>query len=288
MSSCRKRVSMTGLLWLSFLLAVNSLSVKVYAESGKEPAEVQLSTSVTPPSVPSKKVITHVEAQKICQRYEKKFVAVYSDVYWVAKCKRHLVSGTEIFEKRIQPEPVESVVLAAIPEGESYEKVMSKPFDCRQYSQQYFVYQMDYYWLDRCRLRRFPDESTWDEHRHKNHGLSKVVRSLTYKEFEALPRDKEFPSVLTLSQATSKPIEILPIEDACRSIMNSYVSYYDKIYWISPFAKKKGCYRKEIDSVLFTRQLAVKGHHIKAELTSDQAVSIPEYDPTVPAAPAKK
>lgn len=235
---------------------------------------------------PPYKPLSAKEKMEICRKYSGKYLGYYGRVFWVKRvkgfkdCKKHVLSPKDLKTRQsvIDPEDVSSRVIAGLSSGIPYEDLQKKERSCKQLEGNYVAYDLEYYWLSGCKLRRFPDNATLQDHRRKNNFFAKKTLDLSPEEFASIPLGREFKTVLVLDDMDSKAIVVLPIDEACRSIVNKHVSYLDKIYLIKPFKKGKGCWKKPVDQTFYARQMLHRTKKLK-ELSSSQALSIPDYEP---------
>src|SRR6185436_6773833 len=100
------------------------------------------------------------------------------------------------------------------------------------------------------------------------------ILELPEEEFLALPVGTEFQSSLNDEYkkmlVQEKNVDILPIDEACKGLNGSYVSYYSKIY------KIEGCRKREVDAERFLVRFP---NYKLRERSSEQWVSIPTGKP---------
>ncbi len=233
-----------------------------------------------PPLVP----ISDQERKKSCSQHEKSFISFYDKVYYIKGCKKYLLTNDEssqITRGKSRPRDVESRVIASFEDGGDYAKMMRLAPNCKKFNKTYISFNLTTYFVDNCRYRKFPDEASYQEHRRKNKLIGRPILEPDGAEFATLKEGTPFPSVLDGETLDAGFIEVLSIESACRNVSGHYVSYLDSIYFVNRFKSGKGCWREKIDASTFSRK-TMKGKVKLTELSSSQARSIPDYDPSAP------
>jgi hypothetical protein len=203
-----------------------------------------------------------------CRQYEGKLVAFYSDVWEVKGCKRIPLSSEEVYRRTNAGElvlDVEAAVVRGIKEGQRIQ--ITKKRSCSELEGKYVSLDFEDIWfVTGCSRRKFPD---WMSYSRQRGGLDKesAILELTWDEFKGLKEGKDYASVYdTEAEITSRDVDTIPIEEACRGIEGKYVYYYSRIY------KIEKCARRPIDPEKFTRKypdVAPK------ELSAEQWLSLP-------------
>ena len=235
-----------------------------------------------PPLIP----ITDDERKANCRKFEKEFISFYEKVFFVKNCKRHALTTEEsskLTREKMRPLDVDSRVIASLDEAEGYEILqMGKP-DCKAYNKTYISFNLLVYYVENCQYRQFPDEASYQEHRRKNHLIDKPILYPNGPAYATLKAGLPFPSVLDDETLDEKSgfIEVMNMADACRNITDHYVTYLDSIYFINrvKFKEGEGCWREKVDASEFTRK-TTRGVVLLRELTSNQAFSIPDFNPS--------
>ena len=140
--------------------------------------------------------------------------------------------------------------------------------------------------VQNCQRRLFPDTVTFEEHRGKLTEQTKIV-SIPELALRKIKRGRNFVSALErvyedLLPSTA-PIEIIPIDEACSGIVNTYVSYLGEIFFIEkqPESQNTASEESSMAFSLHAGWLNARNRQKKIyELTATQAQSIPEGKPS--------
>ncbi len=230
--------------------------------------------------------ITSEMKKKQCDLFEGKIISFYDNVFKVEHCKRRpiLLSRTvsDYLQKGIKVHNVESITLAALPEGQPVDVIPADDpgRNCKQLDGKYVTYSyVDVYFIESCKRRLFKDWDSYLRHRKKKNDELGEILALTWQEFNNLHQGQDMPSFIDeefrklLQKAADA--DVIPIDEACRGVEGHYASYYSKIY------KIEKCRKREIDDrTLFARKTADKSFVI-VELTSEQWLSLPDGKPIV-------
>ncbi|MDD9951504.1 MAG: hypothetical protein OXT67_08065 [Zetaproteobacteria bacterium] len=224
-----------------------------------------------------------VSAASVCQKFKGKYIAYYSQVFYVNDaCRRIPMTAEEVYKQQRAGARIVDVSgeeVAAIPMGKKAlisEDLRDVNAFCRSYREQYLtVGYVEYYWINRdCVVRKFPDWATYENHRgelSKSHDLVVVEGRMRRK----LKQGKDFPSVLDREfhkiDQSSYHIDLLPMHTVCAGLQGAYVSYLESLYMIEP-RHPVGCQKRKLDAERFTRS---QNKVILRELTSSEAYSIP-------------
>lgn len=231
------------------------------------------------PKIKARPVLSEAEKRKICSQFEGKFISFYSDVYLVKHCVRLPLSSAEIYEhtrlgKKI--EEVARVVIEALTEGADFQqqKVAGRSRSCQELEGKYITYQFgDIYLVKSCKRRVFLDWASFETHRGSISLEKSSIHSLTWDEYSSMKIGPPMPSAIIPEYAEiangRKAVDVIPIDEACKGVNGRYVTYYSRIY------KIEKCYKREIDSVEFTKW-AEKNSVRLVELTSEQWLSLPD------------
>lgn len=237
---------------------------------------------------PPLKDVTAAERKSACAKYEGKYIANWSDVYKVSNCEFFVLDADEV--KRLtqngtNPIEVSNEVLAALRQGAVALEPTGHIRRCGEFHKKYVtLYFTDVYWVENCVRRIFPNWASYEAHRGPLDAKREAM-VITWPEYQLLTLGKEMPSILSEALPKDHVIDVIPIDEACKGLVGQYVPYLGEIYFIQNVPGRVGhCQRRKVDAEAFTRNhdkvLA------KAEMTSTQAVSIPEGDPILP--PARK
>ncbi len=225
-------------------------------------------------------LLTPEEKKKICRTYEGHYISYYKDVFRVRGCKRILLSDSESYELSRQQTKIDRVdrdskVIEALPR-ETEPPKLSLTSLCKLYRNHYITNSVVYYHLDAaCEKHEFPNWDTFDVHR-KSHATS--IGSLQVLDSDVVHFFKEGAPIPSMADKLStlkknSKIALLPLAQACKGLIGSYVSYRHKVYQIQARKKGGGCEKVEKAGDVLTRKQP--GIRIQ-ELTHSQAYSIPE------------
>lgn len=267
------------------VLAGGSLAFSAPAVSANDSpplANSQLEEAAPPPMSAELK-------KKICRQYEGRVISYYGNVYKVQKCQRYEYSSEEVYEitkQGVSPQEVDNEVISALAHGGSYAHLRQgkKNGDpCKRFQKQYITFAVDVYWVEGCSKRRFPDWASYESHRGKLGSRRSQLHFVSWEEFASLKEGKEMASVIDDElRKVSDTVDILPIDEACQSIIGKFVTYYDQIYYIERTKHKNikvtQCQKRPVNGEEYTRLHGHKSYYLK-ELSSSQAVSIPEGEP---------
>lgn len=234
---------------------------------------------------------TEAEKKAICKSYENSYIGYYGTVFHVKSCKRYELSSEQVYKltkaKKLSLKEVGADVVAALPAGGKYQEELSDLTTlCKRLEGQYITFSfVDVYWIESCKKRPFPDWSSYESHRGKLKNAKIPLKSLDLEDFLALETGEPMPSVIDEEfRELLRPdnVDIIPLDEACSGIMSTYVTYLGQIYFIEAMGKKgpgvKMCKKRRVDAEQYTRRKANLKFHLK-ELSSSQAISIPEGDP---------
>ncbi len=232
--------------------------------------------ALPPPKMPKKQSYKEAEIKAECRKYEGQLIAYYDRVFKVEGCKRReILSDDEeanpfVNGRRIIP--VENITIAKIPEGPAIgSSPKGKKPNCAKIEGRYIISRAsDVFFVEACKKRPFPDWDTYADHSAKHSKKGQEILELPEEEFLALTVGVEFKSSLNDEYkkmlVTEKNIDILPIDEACKGLNGSYVSYYAKIY------KVEACRKHEVDAEKFLLRFPT---YKLREMSSEQWVSIP-------------
>lgn len=233
-----------------------------------------------PPLVP----ISDKERAENCRKHENQFISFHDQVFFVKNCKKFLLSSevsAKLSTKNIHPKDVITRVIASLGEGGDYNALDTRTVNCKKFNRNYVTFNLKYYWIEDCKLREFPDAATLQDHKWKNRLFDKTTPVLEEAQFKQFKTGAPFASVLNNDQTiVNSHITTLPLQDACRNIRGPYVTYLDSIYMIRSSKNGKGCWREKVDASEMSRKQNIDIAKFR-ELSSDQALSIPESDPSV-------
>lgn len=230
---------------------------------------------------PPLKPITDLERKQACQKYESKYISSYGLVYFVKKCKRYELDADEVSQmtrKNVHFREVDQRVIAALEEGTTFDELNKKKFNCQRFNNALVDYDLVTYRAKNCTLQEFPDDPTLQEYRRKNQLQGKPIVSLTHDEFVQFKVGDPMLSILK-DTIEDSPLTIIPMKDVCRNLVGKRVSYLDTIYLINRSKNGKDCWKKSLEADTYTRK-AGKTPKMQ-ELSSSQALSIPDSDPSL-------
>ncbi|NRA45739.1 MAG: hypothetical protein HRU09_12350 [Oligoflexales bacterium] len=233
---------------------------------------------------------TAAEKKAVCKKYEKSYIVYYGTVYHVNSCTRELLSSDQVYKLtksgKIKLKEVDAAVIASLPGGANYREVGMDPKTlCKRLEGQYITFSfVDVYWVESCKKRPFPDWSSYESHRGKLKNAKVPLKSLELDDFLALENGDPMPSVIDEEfRELLRPdnVDIIPLDEACHGVVGTYVTYLGQIYFIEAMKQNgagKLCQKRRVDAEEYTRKKANSKFHLK-ELSSSQAISIPEGDP---------
>lgn len=266
------------------------------AKSGTEPVDDDPLNKATLYQDPPYVEPTKSERDEACRKYNGKNITYYQDVYSVRDCKLFRIDDVYTATKKGIPlTEVDSRTVDVL----RYEgKVIAdtRPaLTCAQLEGKYVTISfVEVFWVEKCKKRLFPDWASFENHRGKLESNRNVVW-VTGDEIAGIANGEPMPSVLNaeskaLLQADG-PIEVIPLEEACRGLIGKYVSYLDEIFFIQnitgPNYTSQHCQKRKVDSEEFTAR-SVNTRFKLSELTSTQAISIPTGKPVESQKPKEK
>jgi hypothetical protein len=237
--------------------------------------------ALPPPKLQKKLVFTAAEVKSECRKFEGQFIAYYDRIFKVENCQRREVrsdddDGQNPILKGRRIISVENITIAKIPEGPAFGSTPKgvKP-NCGRIEGRYVISRAsDVFFVEACKKRPFPDWDTYVDHSAKRQKSSKDILELPEEEFLALPLGTEFQSSLNDEYrkmlVTEKNIDVLPLDEACKGLNGSYLSYYSKIY------KVDACRKQEVDAERFLTRFP---NYKLREMSSEQWISIPTGKP---------
>lgn len=228
------------------------------------------------------RVPTAEETSQACKKFEGSFIGYYGRVFRVEKCKKRSIDDSDAVyritmgKNKIVEVPAE--IVAALPDGlPLIDQNPSKgERTCKQLAGNYLTHNFsDMYYLDGCQLFGFPDYETYVDHRKRNNKLRLEVISISYLELRKSGKIKVVPSIMDAETARmtdrAAPIEVIPIDVACKGLNDQYVTFYSLMY------KVEKCKKRPIDP---ERALSKFSGRMKLkELSSEQWISIPDGEP---------
>ncbi len=236
--------------------------------------------ALAPPKLHKKRVFTDAEVKSECRKFEGQFIAYYDRIFKVENCKRREVlsddDGQNPILRGLRIISIENITIAKIPEGPAFGSTPKgrKP-DCARIEGRYVISRAsDVFFVEACKKRPFPDWDTYADHSAKQQKSRKDILELPEEEFLALPLGTEFKSSLNDEYrkmlVTEKNIDVLPLDEACKGLNGSYLSYYSKIY------KVDACRKQEVDAERFLTRFP---NYKLREMSSEQWISIPTGKP---------
>jgi|GEM_PF-3568378 len=236
--------------------------------------------ALPPPKVHKKQIYTDTEVKSECRKYEGQFIAYYDRIFKVEGCKRREIRSDDDEQNPILKGhriiSIENTTIAKIPEGPAIGSTPKgrKP-NCASIEGRYVISRAsDVFFVEACKKRPFPDWDTYADHSAKRQKKGQEILELSEEEFLALPLGTEFMSSLNDEYrkmlVTEKNIDVLPIDEACKGLNGSYLSYYSKIY------KVDACRKQEVDAERFLTRFP---NYKLREMSSEQWISIPTGKP---------
>jgi hypothetical protein len=229
-----------------------------------------------PPKLPKKASFSDAEIKAECRKFEGKFIAYYDRVFKVEGCKRREVISDDVEATPIlkghRVIPVENITVAKIPEGPALgSSPKGRKPDCSKIEGRYVISRAsDVFFVEKCKKRPFPDWDTYADHAARHPRKAQDILELPEEEFLALPLGPEFPSTLNDEYkkmlVTEKNVDVLPLDEACKGLNGTYLSYYAKIY------KIEKCRKREVDAERFVMRFP---NYKLREMSSEQWISIP-------------
>lgn len=230
---------------------------------------------------PAQKSFSGKEKRAECKKYEGKYIGYYGRVFKVESCRRREIVRADaigaITAKGFKIIPVESDTIIKLEKGRELSlRHLANERSCKQLESQYVVTgASDIYFIKDCKKRLFPDWETYLEHKKKRNQNKKEILELSEFEFNRIPTDKPFQSILDEEYkrllGAYKMMEIIPLDEACKGINGKFVTYYSKIY------KIERCFKREvIGSIKQVMKLPTNGFK---ELNSEQWLSLPYGKP---------
>ncbi len=237
-----------------------------------------------PRSEPAKlRPINAAERKNACAKFDGKYISYYSEIFHVEKCKRRLIQDpatmTQIMRGSVNVTEVESDIIAALSAGDPIaDRNEKRRLGCKQLEGKFVTFSfVDIYLVQKCKKRVFPDWETftaWQKKIGRKSGLGANIISLSEAEFDLLQIGPEIPSTIDVEFIRqydhSKPIDIIPIDEACRGLEGKIVSFYSKLY------KIEKCRKREMDP----EQATLKNPSLNPkELKAEQWNSLPNGKP---------
>jgi hypothetical protein len=235
---------------------------------------------------PAPKRFGSKERASECKKWEGKLISYYEEIYKVEKCKRRLITNSDLLRDLTRKQKVHQVkneTIAMLDEGRPIEDPESR-FDklnpkalCKQLEGKYAtVGGDDIYLIEKCKRRLFPDWETFSEHRKKSR--QQVIQELSQKEMESIAEGREVPSIMPEAfkklLSSGRETDVIPLDEACKGVNNKYVSYYSKIY------KIENCRKREVNPEYFLKNQSLTKRSLP-ELSSEQWLSLLDGKPLV-------
>ena len=228
------------------------------------------------------KVFSKKNIEKVCEEYEGKYIGYYGKVYYVSKCKRHLLQTRDALwrlskENKLVVQ-VENDTIASLQAGEPIDQVsgLTTLRGCKSLNGKYLT--ADYvsiYYMKNCKLYDFPDWESFKAHRKVNKTEKDPIEAMTSQALFRHGNSTTMKSVIdeeikNLLDATEE-VDVIPVDEACAGLNNTYVSYYSRLY------KIEKCRKREVNPVLLLEKLG--GKISPKELSSEQWISLPDGKP---------
>ncbi len=229
-----------------------------------------------PPKLPKRQEFSKAEIQAECRKYEGKTIAFYDQIFLVKNCKRHeLITDDDNrngITKSQKIQSVEGTTIAKIPAGDAIgqSKEDLHP-SCAKLEGHYVMTRADeVYYIEGCKKQLIPDWDTYAEHAAKKGKKGTAILEMSEAEISRLKSLPDMKSVLDAEYKklldAEKPIDLLPLEEACKGLNGKFVSYYSKIYRIEK------CKKRPVDAERF----GVKNPRLKVEeISAEQWISLP-------------
>lgn len=223
--------------------------------------------------------VTSAEKKAACAKYEGRYISYYSEIYRVEKCKRRQVLDPATLQRLMlgaaNVVEVEVTVIAALTPGPPVVEAAKARRTCRQLEGRFVSFSYtDVYLVQKCHRRMFPDWETFiafKKRKTAKAAQSGDILALTEDEFYGLPQGPDMPSTIDIEflkqYDRTKPVDVIPIDEACRGVEGKIVSFYSKLY------KIEKCRKREMNPELATlRNPSLKPR----ELTPEQWISLPD------------
>ena len=227
-----------------------------------------------------------------CKGFQNSFVGYHGKIFYVDKhCQRFHVNVEEFNElnsgkskKFVIQEASSKFIAATKYQGKYNDKKVTRDHTCKKYKGKYISSTLDVYYVNKsCEKRMFLDWASYESHRGALN-INQILYFVSMQELDALKNGLPMNSVIDKEfkeQFSNDRLDILPVDEACRGLINRYVTYLDKIYFIEKTNdhKKKSlphmaCTKREVDGEEFSR--LNMDFKFDLELTSSQALSIPD------------
>jgi hypothetical protein len=208
---------------------------------------------------------------KYCKKYNRKYIAYYSDVFQVRKCKRIPISSYDLARLTVKGAkviPVKGEVVNSIPLIGKDELAKAKIRKCSKFEGAYITLDNDTIFIvEKCKKRKFPDWASFNSHRYKKGIRSIKLHKVSWEELQSIKDGSEIASVLDSRDEfkIGEEVDTIPLKEACKGLEGKYVSYYSRVYKIYK------CHKRPVDPVKYTRKVRKK----PKELSSEQWLSLP-------------
>lgn len=218
------------------------------------------------------------ERQAICKKYEGQLIGYYGSVYRVRDCRRIPVPDSDSLLDATSHgaviHEVDSRVVVALTESSARDQ--GRVRDCKALGGRYITTSfVDVYWVEGCNRRLFPDWETYIQHRADRKKESEDILTVTRAEFRSLKRGPDMPSAIDARLAKTsvvdrEDLDILPVDEACKGINNSFRSYHSRMYRI------ENCRKREISPDALLDKTKFPNAPTMEEMSSQQWRSLPD------------
>jgi hypothetical protein len=226
----------------------------------------------------TKKAAPKVSRAKACAEFEGKYIAYYSEIFKVEKCKRRPLQD-EIHEFDAVRDgklvDVEADIVVALPLGEPIGGASAKKRSCKELEGRYVTSKfIDVYYVEKCKKRMFPEWDAYIIHSQKRPLEIRAILELTAEEFSGLKdaalmaNDQLYDDEIVVE---TEGLKKLPLAPLCRKFEGKTVAFYGSAYKVEKCKK-----RAILDQNLMME--ATKGG-ILIELKADEWLSIPKGEP---------
>ncbi len=247
------------------------------------------------------KIITPQEAKRTCERLKGKRIGYYGEVFFVTgNCQRQKIdTSSNVFSIEAKTRPIIDVSgddIQALPlQEENKKQPVNVKALCQRVKGKYItvlggnIYLAQSNNLGVCVKRQFPDNAALEAHRGNPETYNQPI-PLSEEEFFAMADGDPMPQATYQKEfqdlLDADITDVIPIGEACRGLVDKeIVTSLDKIYKIHFFKPKDGT--KACEKQLLDAEKISQTHPLKRlrELTSKQAISIPD---TLPPEPSRK
>ena len=255
----------------------------VFAQVPADPAGVP-TPKWTVPIQPAIKPVSAAKRLAACKKYEGMYIGHYGDVYKVENCHRRKVTSSDfLFDLTRSKQHIEVVgndPISVIPEGKEIGDRGLKGTGnrtCKELEGRFVTFSYsDIFVIEKCKLREFPDFMTFQEAQNKRTGALREILAISLDEMQGMPMgnplSSQYDEVLKRLQGKDDAVEIIPIDEACKDLDGTIVTFQSRVY------RLEKCHKREYNNEQFSQDRANHGLKI-TELTPTQWLSLPDGRP---------